>query len=72
MFFDDQAKTVTAWLGSSDSSTVFNRHIAFISVFIKKFHFLEDCKRHLEQFLGQNNKQFWEDGITKLPENGRS
>ena len=28
-FFDDQAKTVTAWLGSSDSSTVFARHCTF-------------------------------------------
>ena len=38
-FFDDQAKTVTAWLGSSDSSTVFTRHCTFgfpfISVFTK-------------------------------------
>ena len=28
-FFDDQAKTVTVWLGSSDSSTVFTRHCTF-------------------------------------------
>ena len=38
-FFDDQAKTVTAWLGSSDSSAVFTRHCTFgfpfISVFTK-------------------------------------
>ena len=28
-FFDDQAKTVTAWLGSSDSSTTVTRHCTF-------------------------------------------
>ena len=28
-FFDDQAKTVTVWLGSSDSSTVFTIHRTF-------------------------------------------
>ena len=27
--FDDQAKTVTAWLGSSDSSAIFTRHCTF-------------------------------------------
>ena len=47
--------------------------ISFISVFTKfsqwekKFHSLEDCKRHLEQFFAQNDKKFWEDGIMKLP-----
>ena len=34
----------------------------------KNFNFLEDCRRHLEQFFAQKDKKFWEDGITKLPE----
>ena len=34
----------------------------------KNFNFLEDCKRHLEEFFAQNYKKFWEDGIMKLPE----
>ena len=33
-FFDDQAKSVTACLGSSDSSTVFTRHCTFGFPFI--------------------------------------
>ena len=36
-FFDDQAKTVIAWLGSSDSSTVFTRHCTFGCPFILVF-----------------------------------
>ena len=77
MFFDDQAKTVTAWLGSSDSSTGFTRHCTFRFPFIlvftnslngKNFSSLEDCKRHLEQFFAQKDKTFWEDGIMKLAE----
>lgn len=28
-FFDDQAKTVTAWVGSSDSSTICTRHCTY-------------------------------------------
>ena len=49
-FSDDQAQTVTAWLGSASSSAVFTRHYAFgfpfILVFtkfshLKKFHFPE-------------------------------
>ena len=34
----------------------------------KNFNSLEDCKKHLEQFLAQKDKKFWEDGIMKLPE----
>ena len=34
----------------------------------KNFNFLEDCKRHLEQFFAQKDKMFWEGGIMKLPE----
>ena len=34
----------------------------------KIFNFLEDCKRHLDQFFTQKDKKFWEDGIMKLPE----
>ena len=29
----------------------------------KNFTFLEDCKRHLEQFSAQKDDKFWEDGI---------
>ena len=36
-FFDDQAKTVTAWLGSSDSSATFTRHCTFEFPFIFVF-----------------------------------
>ena len=34
----------------------------------KNFSSLEDCKRHLEQFLAQKDTKFWEEGIMKLPE----
>ena len=34
----------------------------------KNFNSREDCKRHLERFLAQKDKKFWEDGIMKLPE----
>ena len=77
-FFDDQANTVTACLGSSDSPAVFTRHIApsdfhlfrslQTSLNEKNFSSLEDCKRHLEQFFDQKDKKFWEDGIMKFPE----
>ena len=76
-FFDDQAKTVTAWLGSSDPSAIFTRYCAFRfplfrssqnSLNGKNFHSLEDCKRHLELFFSQKDKKFWEDGVMKLPE----
>ena len=30
--------------------------------------FLEDCKRHLEQFFAQKDKKFWDDAIMQLPE----
>ena len=33
-FFDNQIKTVTAWLGNSDSSTIFIRHCTFRCSFI--------------------------------------
>ena len=36
-FFDDQAKTVTAWLGSSDSSATFTRYCTFEFPFIFVF-----------------------------------
>ena len=32
---------------------------------------LDDCKTHLEQFIAQKDKTFWEDEIMKLPEHGR-
>ena len=34
----------------------------------KNFHSPEDCKRYLEQFFAQKDKNFGEDGIMKLPE----
>ena len=34
----------------------------------KKFNFLEDYKRHLEQFSSQKDKKFWEDELMKLHE----
>ena len=34
----------------------------------KNFSFLEDYKRHPEQFFAQNDKTFLEDGIMKLSE----
>lgn len=34
----------------------------------KKVNSLEDCKKHLEQFFAQEDKKFWRDGLTKLPE----
>ena len=66
-----------AWSASSDPSAIFTRHWNFrfplfqsLQNFLngKNFHFLEDCKRHLEQFFAQKDKKLWEDGITKLPE----
>ena len=75
--FDDQAKGVTTWLGSSDSSAIFTRHApsdfhSFRSLQNslngKNFNSLEDCKRHPEQFFARKDKKFWEDGIMKLPE----
>ena len=32
-FFDDQAKTVTAWVGSSDSSTICTRHCTYFGLY---------------------------------------
>ena len=37
----------------------------------KNFNFLEDCKRHLEQFFAQKDKKFCKDEIMKLPEKFR-
>ena len=75
-FFDDQAKSVSAWLGSSDSSAVFPRIPSDFHLFRslqdslngKNFNSLENCKRHLEKFFAQKEKKFWEDGFMKLPE----
>ena len=63
-FFDDQAKTVTTWLGSSDFS-LYSPHIASYVVHLfwslqnsltrQNFHSLEDCKRHLQQFFAQKD-----------------
>ena len=38
----------------------------------KNFYSLEDCKSHLELFFAQKDKEFWEDGIMKLPEKWQS
>ena len=34
----------------------------------KKISFLEDCKMYREVLFLQEDKTFWKDGITKLPE----
>jgi len=34
----------------------------------KNFISLEDCKKHLEEFLAYKTRKVWEDGIFKLPE----
>lgn len=34
----------------------------------KQYNSLEDCKKHMEEFIAQKSEQFWEDGIKKLPE----
>ena len=34
----------------------------------KKISSLENCKIHRELFFPQEDKTFWKDGITKLPE----
>ena len=61
-FFDDQAKTVTAWLGSSEhppyspDTASLDFHLFWSlqnSLNGKNFKFLEDCKRYLEQFFAQ-------------------
>ena len=76
MFLNDQAKAVTAWLGSCHSPAVFTRHCISIDFHLSQslqnslignnFNSLKDCKRHLEQFFVQKDKKFWEDGIMKL------
>jgi len=33
--------------------------------------FLEDCKKHLEEFFAYKTRKFWEDGNFKLPERWR-
>ena len=74
--FDDQGKTITTWLESSDSSTVFTRHCPFRCPFISVFKILLMEKipiswktvKGTEQFFAQKDKKLWEDGIMKLPE----
>lgn len=34
----------------------------------KQYNSLEECKKHIDEFIAQKTEQFWEDGITKLPE----
>ena len=64
LVFDDQARTVTAWLGSSDSSPAFSQtlHFCIPSYLVftkgKEFNSLEDCKSHWEQFFAQKIKSF--------------
>ena len=75
-FSDNQAKTITACLGRSDSHAVFTRHC---SVGVHLFQSLQNSlngkksvlwktKRHPEQFFAQKDKKLWEDGIMNLPE----
>ena len=79
MFFDDQAKTVTAWLGREVLIHLpYSPDIAPSDFHLFRslqnslngeiFSFLEDCIRHLEQFFAQKDKKFWEVGIMKLLE----
>ena len=68
MFFDNQAKTVIAWLGSSDSLAIFTRYCTFgFSFFLSLYKILLKEKIsiprkivHLEQFFAQKFKKFWE------------
>ena len=79
MFLDDQGKTVTVWLGSSDSSAKITRHHTFGFSFIfvlTKILLMEKMsiswktvkKKKTWKFFAQKDKNFWEDGIVKLPE----
>ena len=79
-FFDDQAKTVTAWLGSCDhplcSPDIPPSHVHVFqslqnSLNGENINTLAECERHLEQFFAQKDKKFWDGGIIscKLPEN---
>ena len=81
LFFDDQAKTVTACLESSDSSVVFTNHCTFkypfILVFTKfsmeKISVPQKTREYTSNSFLFKKKKFWNDGIMKLPEeNGRS
>ena len=72
-FFDDQAKTVTVWVRSSDSPTICTRHCTYFGPYKivlsgKYFNSLEDCKRHLEQLFAQKDTKFSEDEIVKWSE----
>ena len=64
----DIALCVWGWGGSPDIAPLVS-HLFQSSKILngKNFNFLEDCKRHLEQFFAQKDKKFWEDGIMKLP-----
>ena len=37
----------------------------------KSFSFLEDCKRHQEEFLAQNDKKFWKTQLWSCLKNGK-
>ena len=65
----DIALCVWGWGGSPDIAPLVS-HLFQSSKILngKNFNFLEDCKRHLEQFFAQKDKKFWQDGIVKLPE----
>ena len=75
--FDDQAKTVPAWLGRIQQ-LLYSPDIAPLdfhsfwslqnSLSEKNFNPLEDCTRHLEKFFAQKDGKFWENGIMKLLE----
>ena len=79
-FFDDQAKTVTAWLGSSEHPP-YSPDIASLDFHLfwslqnslngKNFKFLEDCKRYLEQFFAQMEQTIGKMELWSCLENGR-
>ena len=72
--FDDQAKAITAWLGSSsDSSDIVSPDFHLFwplqnPLNIKNCKYLEDYKRHLEQLFAQTFKKFWGYRIMKMHE----
>ena len=72
---------LTPWLGSCDSFLHIDQtlhlwisiYLSFYKIFLMKkiFSFLEDYKRHMEQFFAQNDETFLEDGIMKLKQDRR-
>ena len=62
-FFDDQTKTATAWLGSSDSSTVFNRHCIVDFIYFSLYKILSMEKNSV---LWKTAKGTWNSSLLKM------